>query len=146
MTKAKKQRLKPVRIQPPPPRLLIDRLADWLAARSRPARILIGGGIALAFTIALALTLYGLLFNANPDQLTFGPVNADNLSILLLCFVVGAGFAFYWVGWRVLIGFDFEQEALRPGRPAALWLIIGLAVLALTLIGSGLTAYLASRS
>ncbi len=146
MSKAKKQRLKPVRTQPPAPRRPIDRLADWLAARSRPTRVLIGAGIALAFTIALAVVLYGLLFSANPDRLTFGPLNADNLPYLLLAFVIGAGFAFYWLGWRVLIGFDFEDTPLRPGRPAAIWVMIGLSVLVLTLVGGMLTALLASQS
>jgi hypothetical protein len=46
--------------------------------------------------------------------------------------------AFYWVGWRIMIGFDRGDTVLEPGRAASLWVIFGLLVLIMMLI---LTAF-----
>lgn len=118
--------------------LLIDRLADWLGHRSRPIRTLIAGGVAVVLTIALALTLVGMLLNTPPERLSFGPLDASGVATALFVFLVVAGFAFYWVGWRVLIGFDFEDSPLQPGRPAALWVMLGILLLIVVLFASGL--------
>jgi len=100
----------------------------------------------MTLSIGLTLVLYAALLNADPQRLTFGPLNTDNLPWILLAFIVIAGVAFYWVGWRVLIGFDFEDEPLEPGRPAAWWVLLGIVVLVLTLTFSGLQMILALKS
>ena len=115
------------RTQPP-----IDRLANWLATRSRPLRILIALLISGALTISVTVFLFGLLSGADPNRL---PGSADTFVIILLIVSLGAGIAFYWVGWRVMLGFDFEDQPLRPGRAAAWWLIAGIVLLILTLFG-----------
>ncbi len=114
----------------------IDRIGAWLGRQSRLVRTLLSSGVATVLTIALALILFGTLFNTVPDRLTFGPFNANNLPFILFVFLVVAGILFYWVGWRVLIGFDFEETALNPGRAGALWVMLGGAVLiAVILLG-----------
>ncbi|MHB8628296.1 MAG: hypothetical protein ACYDBJ_04200 [Aggregatilineales bacterium] len=124
----------------------IDRFSAWLGHRSRAARSVIAITVAMILSIGLTLALYGALLNADPNRLKFGPLNADNLPFILLVFVVVAGAAFYWVGWRVLIGFDFEEQPLEPGRPASLWVLLGLAALLLTLIFGGIQLILALQS
>src|SRR5579864_2411750 len=101
---SKRQRRKPIptrsiqRHKPP-----IDRFGDWLGSQSRLVRSLIALGVAMTLSIGLTLVLYAALLNASPDRLSFGPLNADNLPLILLICVIVAGAAFYWVGWRVLI-------------------------------------------
>ncbi len=95
---------------------------------------------------ALAFVLFGALLNANPDRLTFGPLNADNLPFILFGFLGIAGLAFYWVGWRIMIGFDFDDVPLQPGRPAAVWVLIGVAVFVLVLVAGSISALLASQN
>ena len=124
----------------------IDRFGAWLGRRSRAARSVIAIVIAMILSIGLTLALYGALLNADPNRLKFGPLNADNLPFVLVVFVVIAGGAFYWVGWRVLIGFDFEDEALEPGRPAALWVLLGVAAFVLTLAFGGIQLIIALQS
>lgn len=144
---SKRHRLKPIptrsiqRRKPP-----IDRFSDWLGRQSRLVRSLIAIGVAMTLSVGLTLALYAALLSASPDRLTFGPLNAGNLPVLLLIFVIIAGSAFYWVGWRVLIGFDFEDEPLEPGRPAAWWVLIGVAALILTLTFGGIQLILALQS
>ncbi len=110
-------------------------MAQWLGRRSRLVRSLICAGIALVWVVGMALALYSALFNIPPERLQFGPINAYNLPAVLLVALTLIGILFYWVGWRVMIGFDFEDEPLQPGRPAALWLVIGAVLLALDGVG-----------
>ena len=136
----KKQRLKPAPIRSVAMRRpAIDRLADWIGHRSRFIRMLICFSVAAILTVDLAVLLYGALLNANPNKLNNGPLNADSLTYLLLFFVIVAGFALYWLGWRTFIGFDNDDEPLQPGRPAALWLLLGVTAMALTVAFGGLT-------
>ena len=129
------------RRQPP-----IDRFGGWLGQQSRLVRSLIAIGVAMTLSVGLTLALYAALLNASPNRLTFGPLGADNLPVILLLFVIIAGAAFYWVGWRVLIGFDFEDEPLEPGRPAAWWVLIGVAAFVLALTFGGIQLILALQS
>ncbi len=130
----KKQRLKAApKRSTSTKRPALDRITDWLGRRSRFARVLICIGVAAVLTVDLSALLYGALLNANPNKLNFGPLNADNLSYALLFFVVIAGFALYWLGWRTLIGFDLDNDPLAPGRMAAVWTLLGLVAFILTL-------------
>ncbi len=127
--------------QPP-----IDRLATWLGNRSRAVRGLICGGVALSFTIALALLLYGSLFNVPANQAKIGPINLSDLPLVLLVLLSITGLVLYWVGWRVMIGFDADEMPLQPGRPAALWVLIGASVFVLTVLGAVISLILAIGS
>ena len=120
------------------PRIL-PRVADvqtWLAAQSRAVRIVLAGLVAAILTGALALIVFSVMFRIPPDRLTFGPINPGNVLAVTLTALIVAGLAFYWVGWRVLVGFDFGAEPLTPGRAAAVWLYVGLLVLLGTLIAA----------
>lgn len=90
--------------------------------------------------------MYGSLFNVAPDRLNFGPVSGTNLPLVMLVVLTIIGLVFYWVGWRVLIGFDSEETPLEPGRPAALWVMLGGFVFILVIVGAAVSALLASQS
>jgi hypothetical protein len=60
------------------------------------------------------------------------------LSVLLI-FSVLLGLLFYWIGWRIMIGFDFEQKPLKPGRTAAIWLLIGIGIV-IIMLGSAIVS------
>ena len=126
-----------------PTRPPIDRLAGWLAARSRLVRVLLALFISGALTISLTIFLFGLLTGTDPNRL---PGGGNSFVIILLIVAFGSGVAFYWVGWRVLVGFDFEDKPLRPGRAAAWWLIISLIILILTTFGALSSALTAIQS
>jgi hypothetical protein len=115
---------------PAPP---IDRLANWLARRSRATRLAIAGLIAVGLTGVTALLLYGFLIALPPGSLNIGQTTPSTYLMVTLILVVIVGFVYYWIGWRVLIGFDFGDTPLTPGRPAALWVMFSLAVLVFTL-------------
>jgi len=111
----------------------LDRIAAWLGRLSRPVRILMAAVLALLITLAAAVLAFGFLFSLNTRQ--FG----SNPSAIILPTIIGLtaiGFISYWIGWRVLVGFDFGEEPLHPGRPAARWLIF----VALTVIGTALAS------
>jgi hypothetical protein len=122
---------------PAPP---IDRLARWLARRSRIARLLIAALIAVGLTGVTALLLYGFLIALPPGSLSIGQTQPADFLVVALLLVTAAGFVYYWIGWRVLIGFDFGEERLTPGRPAALWVLVSLAILVFTLCLAALYA------
>lgn len=64
--------------------------------------------------------------------MNIGPFSPDtflNLS-LILCAVVGI--AAYYYGWRVLVGFDEDATPFQPGRSAAIFILVSLAVLVVT--------------
>lgn len=110
----------------------LDTLAHWLSQRSRLARSMIAGLVALVLTGALGLLIYGLLFSLPVGSLNIGSLKPMDLITVLLIALTVIGLALYWIGWRVLIGFDFGETALKPGRPAAIWVLIGVAVLVVT--------------
>jgi hypothetical protein len=111
----------------------IDRLANWLARRSRFVRLAIAALIAVGLTGVTALLLYGFLIALPQGSLNLGQTQPSDFLIIVMILVVVAGVVFYWIGWRVLIGFDFGDRPLVPGRPAALWVLISLVVLAFSL-------------
>jgi hypothetical protein len=115
------------------PNPLVDRLAEWLARRSRLTRLLIAALIALILTGALSLFLFGYLFAMPTGTLNFGPFNPSNVLTITLLILAVLGIVFYGIGWRVLVGFDLGDETLRPGRPAALWVLFAIIVLLGTL-------------
>lgn len=111
----------------------LDRIAAWLGHLSRPIRILIAAILALLITLAAAVLTFGFLFSLNARQ--FGS-NPSTIIVPTIIGLTAIGFISYWIGWRVLVGFDFGQEPLHPGRPAARWLIF----VALTVIGTALAS------
>ncbi len=113
---------------------VVDRLAGWLAHRSRLVRSIIAGLIALVVTGAGAVLLYGFLIALPSGSLNIGSLSPTDILLIGLIFLVVLGFVLYWIGWRVLIGFDFGDRPLEPGRPAALWVLFGVIALALTVI------------
>jgi hypothetical protein len=120
-------------VRPKAPAPPIDRLASWLARRSRATRLAIAGLIAVGLTGVTAYLVYGFLISLPPSSLRIGQTTPwDYLTVLLILLVI-VGFVYYWIGWRVLIGFDFGDTPLIPGRPAALWVAFSLAVFAFTL-------------
>ena len=111
----------------------LDRLAEWLARQSRLVRSIIAGLIALVITGAGAIVLYGFLISLPSGSLNIGSLNPGSILLIGLVALVIVGFVLYWVGWRVLIGFDFSDHPVQPGRPAALWVLFGL--IALLVVG-----------
>ena len=112
----------------------IDNLAGWLARQSRLIRSLIAAVIALVLAGVVALIIYGLVLEISPGSYTYFTLNRFNILTGLFGFCVVLGLVFYWVGWRLMIGFGFGEASLEPGRPAALWVIFGLVVLITSLI------------
>jgi hypothetical protein len=115
----------------------VDRIAHWIGRRSRLMRSVLCALIALVFTAGTAIVLYGSLYNTDPRKINFGPINSATIPYFVLAALTFAGFAFYWAGWRVMIGFDFEDAPLVPGRAAALWLIFGLIMFVFVIIFAG---------
>lgn len=107
----------------------VDRLADWLARRSRLTRLMIAGLIAVILTGSLSMFLFSYLFAMPTGTLFFGPFNPSNILTIALLALAVLGLAFYGIGWRVMVGFDMGDESLRPGRPAALWVLFAIIVL-----------------
>ena len=116
------------------PQSRLGALARWLARRSRLVRLLIAGLVALVLTGSLGLFIYSYLFSLSPGSLYIGSLKPLDLVTILLIVLFIFGLAFYWIGWRVLVGFDFGETALEPGRPAAIWVLVGVAVFAVTLV------------
>jgi ethanolamine transporter EutH len=96
----------------------LDRLAAWIGARSRLIRILMSALIAILITAAGGILLFSYLFTLDPSKL------APNIFTLTL------------VGWRVMVGFDFGDQPMQPGRSAALWLLFGITVVVVVTIVS----------
>lgn len=117
----------------PPTTLLpsLNQVQHWLRKRSRFLRILIAAFVATVLTGTLAIVTFGVLFSIQPSDLESGVVNADNILSLTLTVLLVIGVGLYWVGWRLLVGFDFAEKPWEPGIFAALWVYIG----ATTLIG-----------
>ncbi len=112
----------------------LERFAGWLGRQPRLIRSVLAGLVALTITGLVALLFYGFLLNAPPGNLNLGPINPDNVLTAGLISLSVVGFILYWLGWRLLIGFDSGETALQPGRAAALWVLFGLAGLVITII------------
>jgi hypothetical protein len=106
----------------------VDSVQQWLARRSRLTRVILAVVVATVLTGAIALLLYGVLFQIPPSQLVFGPVNEQNIFVVSVTVLAVAGLFIYWVSWRLLVGFDLGAEPLILGRAAARWVLFGLAV------------------
>jgi hypothetical protein len=123
----------------------LDRVAHWLGRRSRFTRTVLCALIALIFTISFTILIYGTFFSIDPRRLNFGPITAVNLPFFTFIVLAIMGYAFYWAGWRVMIGFDFEDHPLQPGRPAAIWLLLGGAMFILMTVASIIVAIQAAQ-
>ncbi|MCC7207098.1 MAG: hypothetical protein IT323_07330 [Anaerolineae bacterium] len=110
----------------------------WLARRSRAVRVLLAVVVATVLTGAIALLLYGVLFQLPPAQLVLGPINGQNILTVTVTALALGGLAIYWVSWRLLVGFDLGAEPLTPGRAAARWVLLGLAVFLITVVAATL--------
>ncbi len=98
---------------------VLERTAHWLSKRARRTRILLAALTALITTTVIALILFNLFFRTRPDQINIGLANA------LLIGVASLGLALYWIGWRLLVGFDFAESPLQIGKAAALYVLVG---------------------
>jgi hypothetical protein len=123
----------------------IDRVANWIGRRSRLTRTIICALISLVLTISLTILIYGTFFSLDPRRLNFGPINVNNLPFFTFLILAVMGYAFYWAGWRVMIGFDMEDTPLKPGRPAAIWLLMGVAMFILMSAASIVVAIQAAQ-
>lgn len=112
----------------------IDNFARWIARQPRLIRSLLAASVALILAGAVALIIYSLALQISPNSYTYFTLNRFNLLTGLFAFCVVLGLVFYWVGWRLLIGFGFWGTILEPGRPAALWVLFGLVVLVTSVI------------
>lgn len=119
--------------RPPPYLRLMEALADWLAGRSRLVRMLLAGVIAALITGVIGLVAFDLVL-----RLPAASLPPDILTYMVAALAV-LGMLFYWVGWRVLVGFDFGEERLRPGYAAVIWLLFGLVIL-LVATGAAISA------
>ncbi len=98
---------------------VLARTVHWLSKRARRTRILLAALTALIITTVIALILFNLFFRTRPDQINIGLANALLIGVALL------GLALYWVGWRLLVGFDFAESPLQIGKAAALYVLVG---------------------
>jgi len=96
---------------------LLTRLAIWLGKRSRPLRIVFAALAALILTAVIALLLFSLFFRTRPDQIDVALANALLLGTAII------GMAFYWLGWRLMVGFEFSETPLQIGKAAALYVL-----------------------
>lgn len=137
---AKKRPVAPPAPPPAPRPHMLDALAGWLNGLPRPARMLVAGVIAALVTGVVGVTLFGGLFQVPREQLRFGFITPDNIGTVLLIVLSLFGFFLYWVGWRVLIGFDFGDEPFSVTRAGALWVVFGVlvavAALALSIVST----------
>jgi hypothetical protein len=96
---------------------LLTRLAQWLGRRSRALRIVLAALAALILTAVIALLLFSLFFRTRPDQIDVALANALLLGTAII------GMAFYWLGWRLMVGFEFSETPLQIGKAAALYVL-----------------------
>ncbi len=82
----------PVARRATPP--MVDRLAEWLAQRSRLTRLMIAGLIAVVLTRSLSIFLFGHLFTMPTDSFYFGPFNPFNILTVILLLLAVLGLVF----------------------------------------------------
>ncbi|MFQ3535667.1 MAG: hypothetical protein SNJ58_07305 [Aggregatilineales bacterium] len=118
----------------------LARLAHWLGKRSRGARILIAALAALILTAVSTLVLFNNFFRIRADQIDVNVANALLLGTAVL------GLALYWLGWRLLVGFDFSETPLQVGKMAAAYVLfsalvgIGMLIWSLLSLAEALSA------
>lgn len=109
--------------QSPPREPITDRVADWFGRWPRLLRMLLNLIISAGLTGVVGLGLFSLLYRLPPDSL---PTNITTLVLIGLSIL---GMILYWVGWRVLIGFNWDAaNPHRPGCAALLWVLFALLV------------------
>jgi hypothetical protein len=106
----------------------LDDLGAWIARRSRLIRFVLAGLVALSLTGATVIALYGFLFSLTPDSSLYQAIDRPDILTILFVILAVVGFFFYWIGWRLMIGFDFAETPLVPGRGAAIWLMTGIVI------------------
>lgn len=109
---------------------LLSRFAHWLDRRSRSVRILIAALAALLLTAVIVLILFNSFFRIRPADLDVTLANALLLGTAIF------GLALYWLGWRLLVGFDFGESPLRVGRAGALYVLLSALISLAALIWS----------
>jgi len=111
----------------PPQAPFFDRLAGRIQRWRRPTRI------ALASFLALVLVTVVSFF---VDRLLLQQVYDEELSVWVPTLIIaGVGIGAYWLGWRLLVGFDWDEE--RPwqaSRASALYVVLGLAGVAFIIL------------
>jgi hypothetical protein len=108
--------------QPPPREPIIDQAANWLGNWPHALRVVLNLVISAGLTGVVGVGLFSLLFRLPPESL---PLNTTTLVLIGLSVI---GIVLYWVGWRVLIGFNWEATPHRPGRAAIVWILFSLFV------------------
>jgi hypothetical protein len=117
---------------------LIDRWVEDIGQLPRLVRAILAAITATAITVLIGLLIYSIADRVDaPEILQLAPV--------LLISLAGAGLALYWVGWRVLIGFDFEEAPLKPTLAALIWAVLGLVLLVIE-IGVAIVFFMQSLS
>ncbi|PJF36812.1 MAG: hypothetical protein CUN49_03435 [Candidatus Thermofonsia Clade 1 bacterium] len=99
----------------------VDRLmrfALWLGKRRRTTRIALASLNALILTAVIALALFNSFFRIRADQINLAVANALLFGTAIL------GLALYWLGWRLLVGFDFGERPLQVGKAGALYVLL----------------------
>lgn len=109
---------------------LLSRFAHWLDRRSRSTRILIAALAALSLTAVIVLLLFNSFFRIRPAELDVTLANALLLGTAIF------GLALYWLGWRLLVGFDFGESPLHVGKAGALYVLLGALIGVVALIWS----------
>ncbi|HRE47166.1 MAG TPA: hypothetical protein PLD47_05525 [Aggregatilineales bacterium] len=112
---------KPRPPRPPFPQWVIQGLTVWIARRRRPTRIVLAAVLALVMGFAGAVLVFGILFSIDAER--FAGIDPYTLNTVIVLGMIAFGFFCYWIGWRVMVGFDFEETPLQPTRTAALWVL-----------------------
>lgn len=109
---------------------LLDRIANWLDGLPRLVRALLSAIVSTFITGAIAVLLFGALLRLSAEQ-----IGSNTLSIVTFG-LLGIGILFYWIGWRVLIGFDMSETPFEVGRAGAWWVIFGfVSFIAVVILG-----------
>jgi hypothetical protein len=106
----------------------IDRLGGWLSRQPRLLRSFLAGFVAISLAGTIALLEYSYLLTVPPSNPLFSVMDDPNLLLINLIILTVLGIALYWIGWRLMIGFDLGNTPFHPGRSAAIWLVVGLLV------------------
>jgi hypothetical protein len=122
----------------------LDTLATRLNGMPRLVRMLISGLIAALVTGVVGVTLFSGLFQIPPERLRFWFITPDNVGTVLLTVLCVVGFFLYWVGWRVLLGFDFGDDPFTVTRAGALWVVFGVLVFVAALAWSIVSTLIAT--
>jgi hypothetical protein len=126
---AKKQASKP------PQTPFFDRLAMRIQRWRRPTRIALSSFLALVLVTVVSFFV---------DRLLLQQVYDEELSVWVPTLIIaGVGVGAYWLGWRLLVGFDwYEERPWQASRASALYVVVGLVGVALIVLGilSGLAS------